>query len=313
MLKNQIVNYIMEEQIQNQNTKDKSNIKGDPRMQKAYKAASKLSQKMMEKENPEDLKFLKDVKDSDIIIVRGQYDHGEVIFELVNFPYSLISTDEVAKIELRDDQILYINCPGYIPERGLERIKSFVQNGGMLVTTDWALTNVLEKIFPSHVKYNQVASADDVVRVVFEKVDDTFLQGLLDPKDEPVWWLEGSSYPIQILDEKNVKVLVSSKEMKEKYGESPIVITFEVGEGKVYHMTSHFYLQRSETRTKRHTGAGTSYAMQKGVAMDAFSAEEAEALGSTNVAEVEAAYTSVQSVSNIVLEQKKRVAKRKKK
>ena len=302
-----------QQNINSINTKNNDlNIKGDPRMRKAYRAASKLSQKLMEKENPEDLKYLKDLKDSDIIIVQGQYDHGQVIFELVNFPYSLISPDQVASIELRDDQILYINCPGYIPERGLARIKSFVHNGGMLVTTDWALTNVLEKLYPAYLKYNQTATADDVVRVMFEPVEDTFLQGLLDPKDEPVWWLEGSSYPIQILDPEKVTVLVSSKEMKEKYGESPIVITFEVGQGKIYHMTSHFYLQRTETRTKRHSTGGTNYAAQKGIAMDAFDAEEAEALSEVNVAEVESAYTSVQSVANIVIEQKKRVAKRKK-
>jgi hypothetical protein len=243
--------------------------------------------------------------------VTGQYDHGQVIFELSGIPYSLISPNEVSSVELRDDQILYINCPGNIEKRGLERIKSFVSKGGMLVTTDWALKHVLEQIYPEIVRYNNQATSDDVVRVVFEKVDDTFLKGLLDPKDEPLWWLEGSSYPIEILDKEKVKVLVSSKEMKEKYGESPIVITFEVDEGKVYHMTSHFYLQRTETRSQRQKMGGASYAAQKGMSMDMFTPQEVAAMDDVNVAETEAAYTSVRSVSNMVMEQKKRVAKRK--
>ncbi|OLS16445.1 MAG: hypothetical protein HeimC3_53880 [Candidatus Heimdallarchaeota archaeon LC_3] len=288
-------------------------FKGDPNMQKAYQVASKINLEMIERESPEDLKHLKSVKESDIIILTGQYDHGQVIFELSGIPYSLISPNEISSIELRSDQILFVNCPGNIEKRGLERIKSFVETGGMLVTTDWALKNVLEQIYPDIVKYNNQATSDDVVRVVFEKVDDTFLKGLLDPKDEPLWWLEGSSYPIEILDEEKVTVLVSSKEMKEKYGESPIVITFEVGEGKIYHMTSHFYLQRTESRSQRQKMGGASYAAQKGMKMDSFTPQEVSAMEDVNVAQTEAAYTSIRSVSNMVMEQKKRVAKRSKK
>ena len=284
---------------------------GDEAMKKAYKAASSINLKKMERENPEDLKYIKAVKESDVVIVTGQYDHGQVVFELCGMPYSLVSPDDVPGLDLRDDQILFVNCPGNIESRGLERIKSFVINGGMLVTTDWSLKNVLEQIFPEIAKYNGKATADDHVRIVFEKVDDTFLKGLLDPKDEPIWWLEGSSYPIQILSPEKVKILVSSKEMQEKYGESPIVIAFESGKGKIYHLTSHFYLQRSESRSKRQLMTGVSYMKEKGLSSSDFSESEMAGISEANLGATEAAYTSVKSVTNMVLEQKKRVEKRK--
>ena len=107
-------------------------------------------------------------------------------------------------------------------------------------------------------------------------------------------------------------VLVSSKEMKERYRESPIVVTFEEGNGKVYHLTSHFYLQRTETRSKRHQEKGTTYAAMKGMSKESFSDDELEALGDVNTAQVESAYTSARTLSNMVMEQKKRVEKRKK-
>lgn len=295
------------------NYRIKNEIKGEKSMQQAYKAASKLSNKIIEQDDPEGYKFIKDVKESDIILVRGNYDHGEVIFELCEIPFSIVEVSDVEGIELRDDQIIFVNCPGYIPERGLERIKSFVERGGMLVTTDWALTNVLEKIFPKIIKYNNIATADDVVRVVFENENDTFLNGLLNQSDEPLWWLEGSSYPIKILDTDKVKLLVSSKEMAKKYGENPIVVTFEVGEGKVYHMTSHFYLQRSESRSQRQKQGGSSYAMEKGIDFESFSEEEKQALEGSNLGSVESAYTSTRTLSNIIMEQKKRVSRRKSK
>lgn len=79
------------------------------------------------------------------------------------------------------------------------------------------------------------------------------LAGFLDQEKDaaPVWWLEGSSYPIEILDKKKVKVLVRSEELKRRYKHDPVIISFEWGKGVVYHMISHFYLQRSETRTQK--------------------------------------------------------------
>ena len=79
------------------------------------------------------------------------------------------------------------------------------------------------------------------------------IAGFLDQEKDaaPVWWLEGSSYPIEVLDKKKVKVLVRSEELKRRYKHDPVIISFEWGKGVVYHMISHFYLQRSETRTQK--------------------------------------------------------------
>ena len=46
-------------------------------------------------------------------------------------------------------------------------------------------------------------------------------------------------------------MLVKSDELKRRYKHDPVIISFEWGKGIVYHMISHFYLQRSETRTKK--------------------------------------------------------------
>jgi hypothetical protein len=112
------------------------------------------------------------------------------------------------------------------------------------------LKHVLEPAFPGVVEFNQRQTADEVVRVEILDTADPFLNSLLGPNDDPQWWLEGSSYPIRILDENKVHVLVKSKDIQEKYGESPVFVTFDYEGGKIYHMISHFYLQRSETRTK---------------------------------------------------------------
>lgn len=72
-----------------------------------------------------------------------------------------------------------------------------------------------------------------------------------------MWWLESSSYPIEVLDKKKVRVLVRSDELKRRYKHDAVIISFEWGKGVVYHMISHFYLQRSETRTQKQGKDGT--------------------------------------------------------
>lgn len=279
-------------------------------MQQAYKASSKILEKRMQKERPLDLEILKKVDESSIIIVAGVYDKIELVLDLINIPYVLIQPGDFDKINLRSDQILIINCPGEITE-GLSKIKDFVKKGGFLFTTDWALLNVLEKIFPELVRYNEKPTADDCVRVEVVDKSNKFLEGLFQGEADPIWWLESSSYPIEILDSEKVKVLVTSREMKEKYGEAPIVITFNFGDGgTVLHMTSHYYLQKSELRTKRHKSTAKEYLVSE-MGFSDKEADDIEELDGLSLGEAENAYSTTQFISNVIVEQQKKVKKRK--
>lgn len=284
------------------------------KMKQAYKASSKILEKRMSKERPTDLEILKKVSESSIIIVAGSYDKVEMVLDMIKVPYVLIQPDEVGQIELKPNQILIINCPGNVYEEALTKVQNFVKQGGFLFTTDWALQSILEKIFPKYVKYNQRPTGDDCVAVQVVDKTNKFLEGLFKSDDEPIWWLESSSYPIEILDKEKVKVLVTSKEMEQKYGEAPIVITFDFGDGgTVLHMTSHYYLQRAELRTERHKMSAKDYVQ----AEMAFSDEEAEEmekdLEGLSLGEAESAYSTTQFISNVIVEQQKKIKKRKKK
>lgn len=98
--------------------------------------------------------------------------------------------------------------------------------------------------------------------------------------------------------------------MEKKYGVAPIVVNWRQGKGEVIHMTSHFYLQRTETRTERHAAPAAAYTMEKG-----FSKAEAEEMlsGDLSTAEIESAYTSQAFIADMALKQKKRALKRQKK
>lgn len=137
------------------------------------------------------------------------------------------------------------------------------------------------------------------------------LKGFIDQEKDaaPVWWLECASYPIQILDKKKVKVLVRSDDLKRKYGADPVIVSFEHGEGIVYHMLSHFYLQRSETRTKKHSMGSEAYVEAQQISAPSKNMVAVVTDGAKiNYGTIQSASTSCEFVSRGVLKQKKKFA-----
>jgi len=283
----------------------------DKGMGKAYLIAQELMKDRLKSVNPEAYEELKDVNAADVLVVPGQYDHIEDVLRLAGTRFTLVAPGQFDRITLRPDQILFINCPGNLTTVGLRKLESFVSTGGFLFTTDWALKHVLEPAFPGYLRYNQRATADEVVRVEVMNTEDPFLKSLLGPDDDPQWWLESSSYPIQIADGKKVDVLVSSKEIATKYGEAPVFVTFEYGEGKVYHMISHFYLQRSETRTKRHQASAEAYLNEKEIPDGLRAKYSGMGVAEARLADVESAFTSSAMMSKVMLDKKLQMRRKK--
>ena len=274
-------------------------------MRSAYGAARRIIQ---EKQTAQEQQVFDDISRDDIVVVRGQYDRIEEVLEVMDLPHVAIDANKLTRLTLRPDQMLVINCPGKIDRTSIEQVREFVRSGGSLFTTDWALKYVLEPSFPGVVKFNEQLTPDAVVEVQQNASDNPLLDGIFDENADPQWWLEGSSYPIEILNRGQVKVLVDSTELGRRWGESPVVISFEYGFGEVLHMISHYYLQRTELRSARHSKNWTDYAAEKSAMMSTVGAP-AE-YDDLNVGEVEAAYTSTMMMKNSILGYKTRAMQR---
>jgi hypothetical protein len=240
--------------------------------------------------------ILQGLEAKDTLVVRGRYDFVEEVLAALGIPFALVDPDHVRQARLRPTQTVLVNCPGTLDPRALGNLRTFVEAGGCLVTTDWALAHVLEAAFPGLLAYNHRPTRDDVVRVEVVEPGAALLGGLLDPRDEPVWWLEGSSYPIRVLAPERVTLLIRSSEMAEKYGEAAIAVRIPVGHGVIIHAVSHFYLQRTETRTRRHRAAAARFLADKDLAD-----LEGAAAGLTT-GEVESAFTSSAFLSRLLIE-----------
>jgi hypothetical protein len=222
-------------------------------------------------------------------------------------PYTTVGGEALDRVELRPEQLLVVNCPGHVSGRAIGRIRTFVEAGGSLFTTDWAVRHVLEPAFPGLVAYNDRPTRDDVVRIEVLDRENPFLKGVMDEADDPQWWLEGSSYPIRVLDPSRVQVLLTSSELRTKYGEAPVAVVFEHGLGDVFHMVSHYFLQRTELRSARHAMAATAYAAEKGLSV---SADMAMTMDGLSLGEVEAAASSARLFGNVVARKKQRANSR---
>ena len=170
----------------------------------------------------------------------------------------------------------------------------------------WALAHIVEKAFPKYVRWNHTQTADDVVAVQMHRHSDNFLKHVHVDGAEPKWWLEGSSYPIRVVDPRRVDVLISSREMKEKYGEAPIAVRFRDGDGVVVHITSHFYLQRADLRTARDKAGADGFVadLEMDEATTASLAGKARS-GGVKTGEVASAYAMQQMSVNVLVSKKK--------
>ena len=104
---------------------------------------------------------------------------------------------------------------------------------------------------------------DDVIQIEIAENAGAYTDGLNNDQLNPQWWLEQNSYPIQVLNKENVKVLIQSKEMNVKYGNSAVVVLFDHGKGQILHMTTHYYQQKTELKTDRHKKTAKEFALEE--------------------------------------------------
>lgn len=280
-------------------------------MDRAYRIADELIKDKLRDQAPDDFADIESMDEADILVVKGAHDYIQQVLDLAGTRFSLVSPPALSTAALRQDQVMFVNCGAKFDRRGLSKITNFVEDGGFLFTTDWALKDVLEPAFPGYVEYNQRRTRDEVVRVEIHAEDDPFLRTLIGPEDDPQWWLEGSSYPIRILNSDKVEVIISSKELGSLYGEAAVFITFPVGLGRVYHMISHFYLQRSETRTARHRKSAGSYLNEKAIKREEMRKYQRMGSDDLSLSDVESAYTSRSVLSQVLLEKKRQMRRMK--
>jgi HEAT repeat protein len=179
-----------------------------------------------------------------ILVVSGAWDKVEVVLGHLAIPHTLIRAQEIKASGLNPNQVVLINCEGNVDKDAVARLRWFVNVGGYLMATDWALTKAIDDCFPGYLKqFSGSSTGNDVVVVEEAAIGHPFTRGVFEGVPAMMWWLEVQALPLVVTYPERTEVLVDSAQMRHRYGSSPLATAFRWGLGKVQHSVSHFYLQ----------------------------------------------------------------------
>ncbi len=175
----------------------------------------------------------------EIVEVKGQWDKADRTLKNLGFPHTTIGAGQLNQTGLERTKVLVINCAGTLDRRSLQGIRDFVARGGYLLTTDWALDNMLKQTFPGFVEWNKGKSKGNVVDAQVVLPEKEFFQGTV---SNASWKLDEESQTLRVLRPDAVKVLAVSRELAklDPDRQGILAVTFGFGRGKVLHLVGHF-------------------------------------------------------------------------
>jgi hypothetical protein len=179
---------------------------------------------------------------AEVIIVTGSADHMEHVMQRANVKYALITPEMLAHTPLNWRQILMVNCTGEMSPEARERVRRFVNAGGLLYTTDHAVQHLLEPIFPGKIKFTGQTTQEEIFPMQTQG-DRGLLAKIADGQHEPRWQVAGGGMLFDVLDP-SVEILMRSKQVGSRYHSNGVLgVRFRVGDGQVVHVTGHFFTQ----------------------------------------------------------------------
>ena len=225
-------------------------------MDQSYQAARLL----LEGKAEQDFALAEQLKEARAIrpvVVRGQHDHIHKLFDHLGISYDKVQMRELPSMSL-DGRPVFVNC-GRFPNTGWrvrKTISKHVEKGGQLVTTDWALDEILNKVFPGFVAWDGKKTGSN----------ESWPIDAAQEVGRAEWFVENCSYPVAVEQEGVVKRILTSKAFAARYKCDPaLAVTFRVGKGRVTHYVSHLYSQVVELRTARDKAPSTCYSEAMGV------------------------------------------------
>ena len=215
-------------------------------MKTAYRLAAAAVRQRLAEQHREDLAVLDRIDPGAVAAYAGTYDQVEEVLACLGIPATV--NPDPKDLQAR---VVFVNCSNSYDEELVGRVRHHVEEGGWLVTSDWALRHVLEPAFPNTVRWTQRMTGTEVVSV--EPSLESLWSEIVVLGADPQWWLWGS-YPIEVLNRDLVCVEAASHDLLVRYNAPVVAIRFSWRGGHVFHIISHFWARNTQTPTLRHRG-----------------------------------------------------------
>jgi hypothetical protein len=197
-----------------------------------------------------------EVRKAPVVVVTGSADHMEQVLRRAQARFVVVRPEELATLPLHSQQVLMVNCRGEMSQPARERVRRFVAAGGFLYTTDHAVHELVEKIFPNTIRWNHKTTQQEVFPLqVFGTEASRGLIRHLGSSASQRWQVAGGGYLIDVVDPHRVETLMESKQVAARYGSGTIGVRFRYEDGYVIHVTGHFYTQPGQQPEVASAGA----------------------------------------------------------
>ena len=262
---------------------------------KAYDLAAAAVRRRLADQHPDRLTALDGLSRTDVAVYSGSFDTVQEVLSRLGVKYVLDPKSPKAPV-------VFSNCNGSKDDKRNKLLEAHVRTGAWLVSSDWQLNNLVHPAFPNTVRWTgQKGTANEVVGVEADTASvwaETVFPGI-----DPQWWLEGGSHPITIDDPARVRVEAVSHELHVRYQASPVAVSFDWGEGHVFHVISHFWLKQTRVPDDRYRRPCTEFlrtAMRLSDAAIEDVLKEAKVKpDQVNLASCQSAVTSVELVAGL--------------
>lgn len=174
-----------------------------------------------------------------LIEVKGQWDDAARTLKNLGIPFTRIRAGQLRPDVLSHAKVVVINCAGELRREQLQDIRDFVSNGGYLLTTDWALDNMLAQTFPGYVEWNRAKSDHNMYSSTIVNPDPVLFNNTV---RSAYWKLDLSAHLIRIRRPDAVRILCTSPELASEDPDrlGALAVVFRFGKGYVLHMIGHF-------------------------------------------------------------------------
>src|SRR5438445_2436982 len=146
------------------------------------------------------------VSSAEVVIVTGSADHMEQVMRRAGVKFALVTPSDLPDLPLRWQQILMVNCTGQMSPKAMERVRRFVNAGGMLYTTDHAVHYLIEAIFPGTIRFNGKSTQEEIFPMQTSG-DRGLVAKIATQGHVPRWQLAGGGMLFDVVDPK-VEVLM---------------------------------------------------------------------------------------------------------
>ncbi len=207
-------------------------------LEAARAVAPSVFRNWLEKTHPQFALTTSTMDPMHVLEIKGQWDNADHTLHSFGVRHTTVKSGKLSDVPLDDVRVLVVNCAGKIPNDSYQKVRDFVARGGFLISTDWTVSNLVERCFPGYIAWNGGKTANKVVDATVTDPDPILFAGAVRSSG---WKLDDGSQMVKVLNP-SVRILARSRTLASEDPDRAgiLAVVFAFGRGQVLHLVGHF-------------------------------------------------------------------------